>query len=225
MTVRVAFGDGSRRLIRQMLTESITLSCCGAILGIVLAIVGTHLFAGLTTFKIPLLASIKMDPASLAFSLLIAVLTGLLSGLVPAIQVPLKNVQDTLKYSGRASSGTVRHVWIHSALVISEIVFACVLLVGAGLLSRSFLKVLQVDMGFQPERAATFRIDHSASYSSKDQREVFLDQVLTRARSMPGISAAGLTGVLPLVGDRSWEITARGKVSRGASIPKASSAS
>lgn len=212
MAVRVALGAGRRRLIRQMLTESIALSCCGALLGILLAFAGTRFLAGLDAFKIPLLSTVKMDAASLAFSLAIAVLTGLLFGLAPALQVPFKAVHDTLKDSSRASTGTRRHIWIRSTLVVSEIVFACVLLVGAGLLARSFLNVLEVNLGFQPERAATLRVDPGAQYSTQAQRNGYYGQVLDRVRALPGVAGAGLTDVLPLAGDRSWAIAGKGQV-------------
>ncbi|HEV8043086.1 MAG TPA: ABC transporter permease [Bryobacteraceae bacterium] len=211
MAIRVALGAGRRRLIRQMLTESITLSCCGALLGVILAFAGTRMLASLSAFKIPLLSTVRMDAASLGFCLVIAIVTGLLFGLAPALQVPSISVHDTLKDSSRASTGTKRHIWIRSALVVSEIVFACVLLVGAGLLSRSFLNVLDVNLGFQPERAAALRIDPGARYASRAQRMTYFSQVLNRVRSLPGVSAAGVTDVLPLAGDRSWDIQAKGK--------------
>ena len=211
MAVRVALGAGRRRLIRQLLTESIALSCCGALLGVILAFASTRLLASLSAFNIPLLSTVRMDAASLGFCLLIAILTGLLFGLAPALQVPSISVHDTLKESSRASTGTKRHIWIRSALVVSEIVFACVLLVGAGLLARSFLNVLDVNLGFQPERAAALRVDPGAGYSSQAQRNIYFKQVLDRVRSLPGVSAAGLTDVLPLAGDRSWDIQAKGK--------------
>jgi predicted permease len=211
MAIRTAIGAGRRRLMRQMLTESLVLSCCGALLGILIALAGTRLLAGLQAFNIPMLSEIKMDGASLGFSLLIAVLTGLLFGLAPALQVPALSVHDSLKDTSRGSTGTKRNVWIRSTLVVSEIMFACVLLVGSGLLSRSFLNVLQVNLGFQPERAAVLRIDPNASYSSRVQRNNYFNQVLDRVRSLPGITGAGLTDAVPLGGDRSWAIAGKGQ--------------
>jgi predicted permease len=96
--------------------------------------------------------------------------------------------------------------------VVSEIAFACVLLVGAGLLIRSFLRVLDVNLGFQPERAAALRIDPSFRISSLAQQNSFIDDVLNRARAVPGILAAGITDVLPLRDDRSWSVAARGQI-------------
>ena len=159
MAIRAALGAGRSRLIRQMLTESIVLSCCGAVLGLVLAVAGTRVLAHLDAFSIPLLESVRIDGDALAFTLLIAVLTGLIFGLVPALQVPALAVHDALKDTARGSSQGRQHTWIRGALVVSEIAFACVLLVGAGLLMRSFLRVLDVNLGFQPERAAAMRVD------------------------------------------------------------------
>ncbi len=212
LAVRAALGAGGRRLIRQMLTEGLVLSCCGGLLGVILAVLGTRLFSGLQAFRIPLLSEVRTDFASLGFSLLVAVLTGLLFGLGPAVQVLSISLRDALQDSSRNSTGTKRHFRIRNVLVVSEIAFACVLIVGAGLLARSFVNVLEVKLGFQPERAAALRIDPSASYSSLAQRIDYYNQVLDRVRSLPGITAAGLTDVLPLVGDRSWQIAAKGKL-------------
>ena len=212
MAIRVAIGAGRRRLIRQMLTESLVLSCCGALLGILLAIAGTRLLASQNVFSIPLLSTIGMDGASLGFSVVIAILTGLLFGMAPALQVPSISVHDSLKDTSRGSIGSKRQIWIRGALVVSEIVFACILLVGAGLLTRSFVNVLQVNLGFQPERAAAVRIDPGKGFATQAQQNAYFDQILDRVRSLPGITGAGLADVLPLAGDRSWEVTAKGKL-------------
>jgi hypothetical protein len=112
--------------------------------------------------------------------------------------------------ASRGSSGGKRHAWVRDGLVVSELAFACILLVGAGLLIRSFLRVLDVNLGFQPERAAALRIDPSFRISSFAQQNSFIDDVLNRARSVPGIVAAGITDVLPLRDDRSWAVFGRG---------------
>jgi len=212
MAVRAALGAGRQRLLRQMLTESVALSCCGAALGLILAVAGTRALAHLDAFSIPLLRNVRIDTGALGFTLLAAVFTGVLFGLLPAIQVPAFAVQDALKDNGRGSSGSRRHSWIRSGLVVSEIAFACILLVGAGLLIRSFLRVLDVNLGFHPERAAALRIDPSSRFSSAAQQNAYIDEVLRRTRSIPGIAAAGLTDVLPLGGDRSWQASAKGQV-------------
>ncbi len=212
MAIRTALGAGRYRLIRQVLTESIFLSCCGAALGLFLAVVGTRALAHLDGVSIPLLDSVRVDSGALGFTVLIALLAGLIFGLMPALQVPSVAVHDALKDSNRGSSDGKRHAWIRSALVVSEITFACVLLVGAGLLIRSFLRVLDVNLGFQPERAAALRIDPSRQYSTQDQRNAYFDEALRLARSVPGIEAAGLTDVLPLGRNRTWGFAAKGQV-------------
>ena len=212
MALRAALGAGRLRLLRQMLTESVALSCCGAALGLGLAFAGTRELAHLNAFRLPLLASIRVDAGALAFTLLAAVLTGVLFGLLPALQIPAFAVQDALKESGRGFSGGRRHAWMRHGLVVSEIAFACILLVGAGLLIRSFLRVLDVNLGFQPERAAALRVDPSFGMSSLAQQNAFIDEMLRRARSVPGIRAAGLTDVLPFGGDRGWQVSGVGQI-------------
>jgi predicted permease len=212
MAVRAALGAGRQRLLRQMLTESVALACCGAALGLLLTVAATRALAHLDAFSIPLLASVRIDGPGLAFTLLAAVVTGVLFGLLPAIQAPRFAVQDALKESGRGSNGGRGRAWLRNCLVISEIAFACVLLVGAGLLIRSFLKVLDVNLGFQPERAAALRIDPSVRFSSAAQQNVYFDELLRRTRSIPGILAAGITDVLPLGGDRGWMVGAKGQI-------------
>ncbi len=157
MAMRAALGAGRLRLLRQMLTESVALSCCGAALGLILAVAGTRAIAHLTPSIFPLLASVRLDGAALGFTLLAAVLTGVLFGLLPALQVPSFAVVDALKDGSRGLSGGPRHAWVRNGLVVSEIAFACTLLVGAGLLMRSFLRVLDVNLGFQPEGAAALQ--------------------------------------------------------------------
>ena len=212
MAVRAALGAGRFRLLRQVLTESIILSCCGAALGLILAVVGTRAVAHLSAFNLPLLASVRVDGSTLAFTLSAAVAAGVLFGLAPALQVPAYKLRDGLQDAGRESSSSRRHRWFRDGLVISEFALACVLLVGAGLLIQSFLRVLDVNLGFQPERAAALRIDPSFPIAAPAQQNGFIDDVLHRARAVPGITAAGIADVLPLDGDRSWQVSGKGQV-------------
>jgi predicted permease len=212
MGMRAALGAGRLRLLRQMLTESVALSCCGAALGVILAVVGTRAIAHLDAFNIPLLASVRLDGDALGFTLLAAVLTGILFGLLPALQVRSFAVGEELKESSRGSSGGHRNGWVRNGLVVSEIAFACILLVGAALLMRSFVRVLDLNLGFEPERAATMRVDPSFRFASSAQRNSYIDEVLQRTRSLPGMRAAGLTDVLPFAGDRSWQVSGKGQI-------------
>src|SRR5580704_3222943 len=212
MAIRAALGAGRFRLLRQVLSESVTLSFCGAALGLLLALAGTRELAHLTTFNLPLLESVRVDRTTLAFTLLAAVASGVLFGLAPALQVPAYKLREGLQDAGRESSGSSRHEWFRNGLVVSEFALACVLLVGAALLIQSFLRVLDVSLGFQPERAAALRIDPSFRISSLAQQNSFIDDVLHRARSVPGIVAAGITDVLPLRDDRAWAVSAVGQL-------------
>jgi predicted permease len=220
IAIRAALGAGKRRLIRQMLTESIVLSCCGATLGLFFAFLGTRVLAHLTSVSIPLLSDVHMDFSVVGFTALIAILTGVLFGLFPAFQVPSLKLHDTLKDANRGSSQGRSHAWIRSALVVSEVALACVLLVGAGLLIRSFLRVLDIDLGFHPERAAALRIDPDSTYNTEEKRNAYFTQALHSALEIPGVEAAGLTDAIPLGHNRSWGIGAKGVVyKRGGYYP------
>jgi predicted permease len=221
LAMRAALGAGRSRLLRQMLTESVALSCCGAVLGLLLAVVGTRELAHLDAFNLPLLASVRIDGSALLFTLLAAVATGVLFGLLPALQVTALSLREGMQDASRGSSGGERHAWVRDGLVISELAFACILLVGAGLLIRSFLRVLDVNLGFQPERVAALRIDPSFRISGLAQQNSFIDDVLNHARSVPGIVAAGITDVLPLRDDRGWAVSARGQVYEKGHQPEA----
>jgi predicted permease len=220
IAIRTAMGAGRGRLIGQMLAESLVLSCCGAALGLLLAFVGTRALAHLTSVSIPLLSDVRMDARVLGFALVAALATGLLFGLVPALQVQDLKLHDTLKDSNRGSSQGRGHAWIRGALVVSEIGLACVLLVGAGLLIRSFLRVLDVDMGFRPERASALRIDPNASYKTQEQKNSYYTEALHRVMDVPGIEGAGLSDALPLGHNRSWGVAAKGVQYRPGNFPE-----
>jgi predicted permease len=212
IAIRASLGAGRLRLIRQLLTENLVLSCCGAVVGLLLAFAGTRLLSHLTTVSIPLLPNVRIDGSVLGFTVLVAVATGLIFGLVPALQVRDVKLHDTLKDSNRGSSQGRGSAWIRSALVASEVGLACVLLVGAGLLARSFLRVLDVDLGFRPDRAAAVRIDPNSSYKTPEQRNSYFTEALHRVMEVPGIEGAGLSDSLPLGHNRSWGVAAKGAV-------------
>jgi predicted permease len=208
IAIRAALGAGRRRLIAQMLTEGIVLSLTGAVLGLLLAIGGTRALARLDAVSVPLLQGVHTDAATLGFTLGIAILTGIVFGLAPAFQTPEAALHDALKDASRGSTG--RKTWVRNALVVSEIAFACVLLVGAGLLIRSFMRVLDVDLGFRPSRAVTVRVDPDKSYSTREMRLAYFDDVLRRVRAIPGVESAGITDALPLGRNRTWGSRAKG---------------
>lgn len=218
MVVRAALGAGRFRLLRQMITESVTLSCCGAVFGLILAVSGTRALAHLQALNLPLLETVRIDGSALGFTLLAAVATGVLFGLLPPLQVSALPLRDSLQDAGRGSSGGRRHTWMRDELVVAEVAFAGMLLIGAGLLMRSFIRLLDVNLGFEPERAAALRIDPSFRISSLAQQNSFIDEVLHRARSVPGVLAAGITDVLPLRDDRGWALSIKGRCTKRAAI-------
>jgi predicted permease len=204
IAIRSALGATRARLIRQMLTESIVLSLCGAVVGLVFAYIGTRGLAQLSGVSIPLLASVSVDMKALAFTVGFALLTGIFFGLVPALHVPRTRLNDDLQDSNRGSSSGKQHAWVRNAIVVSEVALACVLVVGAGLLIHSFLRVLSVNLGFHPERAVTLRVDPSANYDSKAKVNAYFLDLLQRVQQIPGVSAAGITDALPYGTNRTW---------------------
>jgi predicted permease len=211
MAIRAALGAGRLRLTMQMLIEGLALSSAGAVLGIVLAVLGTRALAGLDAVTIPLLSGVRTDLTTLGFTAGVAVATGVLFGLAPAFLASRSaTLHSALQDAARGSTDGRRHHWIRQALVVSEIALACVLLVGAGLLIRSFLLVLDVDMGFQPARAAAIRVDPERRGLTRPERVVYFGDVLQRVRAIPGVESAGITDALPLGRNRTWGIRARG---------------
>jgi putative ABC transport system permease protein len=210
IAIRTALGAGRRRLLAQMLTEGIVLSSSGAVLGFVLAIVGTRALARLDAVSIPLLRDVRTDATALAFTLAVAVVTGIVFGLAPALQARGAGFARALKDSTRGSSEGRGRTWIRNALVVSEIAFACVLLVGAGLLIRSLVRVLEVDIGFQPARSATIRVDPDNRSMTREQRNAYFDEVLRRVKEVHGVESAAITDALPLGKNRSWGARAKG---------------
>ena len=193
VAIRTALGAGRRRLLAQMLTEGIVLSCSGAVLGLVLAFAGTRALARLDAVSIPLLHDVHTDTTALGFTLAIAILTGIVFGLAPALQLRSRALSSALNDATRGSTEGRQRAWVRNALVVSEVAFACVLVVGAGLLIRSMIRVLDVDMGFQPARAATIRVDPDRSYSTREQRNSYFDEVLRLVKEIPGVETAGIT--------------------------------
>ena len=202
IALRLAVGASRFRLIRQMVTESVILSLFGGLLGLPLAFLGTRVLAGLRRTSIPLLGQIQIDPRVFAFTLLLSVLTGMLFGLMPAFAASRSNVNDALKEGTAGAGGAIHRNWTRSALIVSEIALSLVLLGGAGLLTRSFLRLLETDLGFRPHHVAIVRVD--PVMRNERQLIAFLDRVTDAVRAIPGVEAAGITDAVPLDRDRSW---------------------
>jgi predicted permease len=218
--MRTALGAGRGRLIRQLLTESMLLSAVGAAIGLGLAFGMILYLAHQGSIALPLLSSLRIDAPAVLWTLLISVLAGIFFGLAPHLRVSTGNVQEALKDSGAGMTQGKKHDRLRSVLVVSEIALACVLLVGAGLLLRSFLRVLDVDLGFQPDRAAAITVDYDDG-GKPAKRAAILQEILGRVKAIPGIENAGIADDLPLDRNRSWNLSAKGKDHRMGELPAA----
>ena len=209
--MRGALGASRGRIVRQLLTESLVLSSAGAIFGLMLAAVLVSWLAHQGAIALPLLSTLHIDGAALGWTVLIAVFAAVVFGLVPGLRIASGNLQESLKDAGPGASASRKHERIRSVLVVSEVALACMLLVGAGLLLRSFINVLNVDLGFQPDRAAAIKVKYDDSVPgdktgdlSAQRRGVIFQQILARVGSLPGVEAAGIVDYLPLGQNRAW---------------------
>lgn len=199
LAVRAALGAGRRRLLRQMLTESALLSLLGGAGGLALAWWGVRALRLLDPGTIARLDEVNLDARVLAFTLGVSLLTGLLFGLAPALQSSRLNLNQALKESGRGAAGAAGHR-LRGALVIAEVALSLVLLAGAGLLIRSFVRLLNVDPGFNAERVLTLRVELSQDKAQDAaQAANFYQQVLERVQAVPGVEAASAVNALPIV--------------------------
>jgi predicted permease len=222
--MRRALGATRARLVRQSLTESLALSGTGAALGLAGAFGLVRWLAHRGDLDLPLLNGVTTDGTSVVWTVLIAILAAALFGVVPGLKMAGGNVQEALKDSGPSAGRGPRHERLRVGLVVAEIALACVLLVGAGLLLRSFLNVLDIDLGFAPDRAATIAADYRGGSGPEDvqaaSRTAALRQIIERVDALPGVERAGLTDYLPLGPNRSWGSPApKGKVFRPGELP------
>jgi predicted permease len=209
--MRGALGASRGRIVRQLLTESLVLSGTGAMFGFLLAAALVSWLAHQGAIALPLLSTLHMDLAALGWTVLIAVFAAAVFGLVPGLRIAGGNLQESLKDAGPGASASRKHERIRSVLVVTEVALACVLLVGAGLLLRSFMRVLDVDLGFQPDRAAAIKVlyddnvpgDKTGDLSAA-KRGVIFQQILSRVGALPGVEAVGMTDYLPLGQNRAW---------------------
>ncbi|HJT89441.1 MAG TPA: ABC transporter permease [Bryobacteraceae bacterium] len=204
--MRTALGAGRGRLMRQLLTESVVLACAGAILGLAFAWGITAFLARQSQMALPMLATVRIDGAALAWTILITATVAAAAGLTPAFKVSGGNLQETLKDSGTVTRG-MGHERVISTLVISEVALACVLLISAGLLLRSFVRLLDVDLGFQPARVAAMKIEINDG-GKRDRRGPIAQEIVERVRTLPGIEAAAISDMLPLDRNRQWGLVA-----------------
>ena len=202
ISIRAALGAGRGRLVRQLLTESVVLAICGGIAGIILARWGLDGLLALAPTSLPRISEIHLDSGVLLFSLALSVVTGIAFGIAPALLAARTDMNEALKQGTRGSTEGGIRGRLRSALVVIEVVFALVLLGGAGLLARSFIQLAHVDPGFNPENATLLRLSlPQRKYAEPEQQTAFANALLERLKSLPGVQAVGLTHSMPLVGD------------------------
>lgn len=208
--VRIALGARRAHLVRQTLTESLLLAVVGGSLGIPLAMWATDLLAGLQTFGVPLLQGAAVNPLALGVTLGLIALAGIACGLLPAWYVSGANRTAGLqnathqRTAGRSASAT------RQTLIVVEVALACLLLVGAGLLFRSFQALLKVNPGFQPEQALVWRVDPRRNFRDGTEVAQYLGELTRRVAALPGVDRVGLSDTLPLGRNRTWGAGAEG---------------
>jgi predicted permease len=204
IALRGAIGAGRARLVRQLLTESLVLSTFGGGLGVACAYAAVAYIRRLEGLSIPLLKNVQIDTAALAAALSFSFLTALLFGLAPAITAARRDLNTALKSSGHGTGEDREHRVAHSSLIISEVALACLLLAGAGLLLRSFLHVLDVNLGYESERTYALRIDAGRDIDSAEKFRAYMRRIVSAARGTPGVEAASITDAVPLDSNRTW---------------------
>jgi putative ABC transport system permease protein len=199
IAIRTALGASRWRVMRQLLVESLLLSLAGGASGLLLAMWGTYALVAAGPADIPRVGQSGLDARVLAFTLLVSVLTGLAFGLAPALQASRPDLTGALKEGSRGTGGGPGRGRLRSALVVSEVAVSLVLLIGAGLLIRSFVRLMQTDPGFDPARVVALDIPLGRErYDTEEKQTSFFAQLVGRVRGMPGVEAAGLVSNLPL---------------------------
>ena len=199
LAIRAAVGAGRGRLLRQLLTESLLIAIIGCGIGILLAGWCIDLIVAFNPGDIPRIEQVQVDAATLFFLTLVGFVAALIFGIAPALQFSRPNLHLNLKEAGHTvSAGSTRHR-LRGALVITEIALAVVLVIGAGLLVRSFINLITVDPGFSVDRVASLQTFVWSRYTTPDQRTNFVKQTLAQIEAMPDVAAAGITTAIPLL--------------------------
>jgi putative ABC transport system permease protein len=207
LALRAALGASRIRLVRQMLTESVLLALMGGVLGVLLAFWGIQVLIGLGPDNIPRLSEVTLDLRVLGFTFAISLLTGVLFGLIPALQASRPDLNGALKEGSRGSTGG-RSRTFRNVFVIAEVSLALVLLIGAGLMIRSFMRLQSVETGFKAENVLTMRAQlPKKNYPEPHQIVDFFKQAQDRIAAIPGVQAVGAISYLPLTGLASRDST------------------
>jgi predicted permease len=201
IAVRLALGAPRLRVIRQLITESLIISVIGGGFGLALAFGGVRALVGLLPADFPRAHDIHVSAPVFGFTLVVSVLTGILFGLAPALQASRTDPKNGLQQGGRTSTATRPQNRLRSALVVAEVSLACVLLIGAGLMLRTFLNLIHLDPGFQEDRVLTASLSlPRAKYGNDAKIERFYDQLAVNLNELPGVQSAGVGSDLPWTG-------------------------
>ncbi len=203
IAIRLALGATRWRLVRQLLTESLVLSIIGGAIGILLAWWGVDLLLAMAQGNLPRFQEVVIDRQVLGVTLALSLATGLIFGLSPALQATRPQLNDSLKESGKSVTANLRRNRTRRLLVISEVALTMILLIGAGLLIKSFVQLKSVKTGFRPENLLVMDLSLPQKFASKEQLINFYQQALAKVASLPGVEAVGGTSVLPLSGNNS----------------------
>jgi len=199
MAIRTALGASRSRILRQLLTESLLLALMGGVLGLLLALWGVDVLVAASPASLPRATEISVDNRVLAFTLIVSAFTGIIFGLFPALASSKLDLNESLKEGGRSSMEGARRNRVRSLLVVSEIALSLVLLIGAGLLIKSFLRLLDTDPGYTTARVLSVTLPLSrAKYPQPEQQIAYVQELINRTRALPGIEAIGATNLLPL---------------------------
>ncbi|HSE18701.1 MAG TPA: ABC transporter permease [Pyrinomonadaceae bacterium] len=198
VAIRIAVGASRGRLIRQLLTESVILSALSGLLGLLLAYGGVKLLVALTPSEVPRLHEIGLHVPVFLWTLTISILTGVLFGLAPAVQASRPDLNTALKESSGRNPGSFQGGGLRNLLVVSEVAVALLLLVGAGLMTKSFFRLQQVDPGFEATNVVSMNIALPTSKYRQQQVNNFYDQLIERVKNLPGVKSAGGINPLPL---------------------------
>jgi putative ABC transport system permease protein len=203
IAVRAALGAQRSALVRQLLTESVLLALIGGALGLGLSWAATKYLATLGDNNLPQGMPIAMDARVLLFMVAISILTGIFFGIFPALQLSGTNVNQTLRDEGRGSTGGHRRVQLRGLLVVGQVALSLMLLIGAGLLVRSFSRLLRVDPGFDPQNVLTMNVSlPTVKYADAQKQIAFFDDLVRRVSALPGVRSAAISAALPLTPKR-----------------------
>jgi len=216
MAIRIAIGANRRQVIRQILAESLLLSVLGGAAGIAIAKWGIDALLMLAPQVLPRAQEIRVDTTVLGFTLLMSIATGLVFGLIPALQASKPNLNDTLKEGSRGASSGQHRQRIRSILVVAEVALSLILLVGAGLLIRSFSRLQNVNAGFVPQNAIAISLAlPQQKFPQDDDRRRFVERSLEEISSIPGVETAGVSHSVPLINDYVVAILVEGRPKPG----------